>query len=121
MTSEQLTVFIHFTSRFDDIAREFPLKFRTAEDLADYDFTAEKQQYGDKIIRYFNLCSEEFFLHSNKCIPDNIWKIWKSQMTKTMQIGLFKRMWKENRSSYAEVKGHSGETFQDFFDNIVGE
>lgn len=73
----QLTVFTDYTKRYQEIMLNFP------ESINEDDFNFNKLgDSKDKTLRYmrayFDLCSEEYFLHSQGKIGENTWREWKS-------------------------------------------
>ena len=73
----QLTVFTDYTKRYQEIMLNFPESIN--EDDFDFNNLGEDK---DKTLRYmrayFDLCSEEYFLHSQGKIGESTWREWKS-------------------------------------------
>lgn len=46
------------------------------------------------LMLYFNLCSEEYYMHSNDEIPEEVWKNWEDGMRKTTEPEIYKTGWK---------------------------
>jgi hypothetical protein len=84
LSSEQLQVFLACTSRFDDIVQKLPIKVRATG--TDFDTSIDlKKALSDEqaihaVIRYFNLCAEEFYLFKHGLIAQEVWDLWKSQI-----------------------------------------
>ncbi|MES9898529.1 MAG: hypothetical protein ABW148_05845 [Sedimenticola sp.] len=78
----QLSVFTDYTKRYQEIMLNLP------ESINKEDFDFDKLDEGnektikEKTLRYmrayFDLCSEEYFLHGQGKIGDNTWREWKS-------------------------------------------
>ena len=49
---------------------------------------------------YFDLCSEEFYLHSQGVIDDEVWKLWTEGMKTVMKREKFQTAWKSMGASY---------------------
>lgn len=49
---------------------------------------------------YFDLCSEEFYLHSQGVIDDEVWNLWIEGMRTAMKREKFQTAWKSFGSSY---------------------
>ena len=43
---------------------------------------------------YFDLCSEEYYLHQNKYIPNKVWRSWTDGMRMVMKLQAGKTVWK---------------------------
>jgi len=78
----QLTVFSDYTKRYQEIMLNFPESIN--EDDFDFDELDKNNEttIKEKTLRYmrayFDLCSEEYFLHSQGKIGENTWHEWKS-------------------------------------------
>ncbi len=118
MNPQQLQVFLEYTRRFDSIARDFPLEMREGTPL-DKKMRDKKAEFSESVqhavIRYFNMCSEEFYLHSVHLIPGEIFDMWFKQLERCMKTDLFSGLWKTVRSSY----DHSAD-FQARLDGMIG-
>lgn len=119
----KINAFLACTKRFDEILEHFPIEFRLgAKDLSEFDKkyamqkwrTAENGRVGLAVIRYFNLCSEEFFLNSINCLPKGIWQFWQAQMEVMFKNKLVSEVWQENRTDF-----DSQADFQAFVDSHV--
>ena len=98
-------VFLEYTKRYNEIMDSFPSdalqsRFRLADELPVVD---------DKltlvVLRYLNLCSEEFYLWKEKILDKKIWQIWEDEMKRTLRKPLYRREWetlKGEFSSYEE-------------------
>ena len=60
---------------------------------------------------YFDLCSEEYYLHKKGYIDNDVWKLWEDDMIINMKIQLFKDAWNTFSCSYSKE-------FVRFFSNI---
>lgn len=120
MNNQQLTVFLEYTRRFEQIAADLPAEVREAPAGFDRKYLETKERRSSKVqhavIRYFNLCSEEFYLHGEKLIPEDIWTYWTSQMRSTASSPLFAEAWRRVRSQY-----EGQEAFQRFMDGLTAE
>ena len=43
------------------------------------------------VLKYLNLCSEEFYLDKSKYLADQVWKIWEGKIKRTLATPLFIR------------------------------
>ncbi|MFK5948941.1 MAG: hypothetical protein QM500_09270 [Methylococcales bacterium] len=88
----QLTVFSDYTKRYQEIMLNFP------ESINEIDFNFDNLgENKDRTLRYmrayFDLCSEEYFLHSQGKIGDNTWKEWKSGIEYAFSKTAFIKGW----------------------------
>lgn len=88
--SVQLQTFSDFTHRYDDIITSLPASFGAKL------FTVDEKLFDDPAAvraahRYFNLCSEEFYLHSKKYVDNKIWDQWKREIEKNVNSPFFER------------------------------
>ena len=88
------TLFAEYTKRYQEIILNFP------EEINDDSFTIKKlpkQEY-DKTMRYmrvyYDLCSEEYFLHKKRHLDNDVWKEWKEGMVFAFKKKAFKDAWK---------------------------
>lgn len=89
----QLTVFTDYTKRYQEITLNFPEEINQD----DFDFENLEKDKRDKTLRYmrayFDLCSEEYFLHSKGNIDDATWNEWKSGIQYVFSKTVFKNGW----------------------------
>jgi hypothetical protein len=120
MNSDQLTVFLEYTRRYETIAADLPPDLRTNLGTWDREYSKKKDQLSESvqqaIVRYFNLCSEEFYLHSVGLIDQPVWQLWKSYMEAILKTELFTRAWKQLRERYIAQA-----PFQEFMDALAGK
>lgn len=93
----KLNFFADYTKRYQDIILHFP------ENINDSDFNLKNlkkknKDIYDKTMRYmrvyFDLCSEEYFLHKKKHIDDRVWEQWKEGMKIAFNKPAFIQAWK---------------------------
>jgi hypothetical protein len=72
------------------------------------------------MLQYLNISSEEFFLHQNGFITDEIWEIWENSIKQTLEIS--KKFndfwWKKGRRNYLDKSGQET-AFVRFIDNFM--
>jgi hypothetical protein len=86
-------VFIDYTGRFEQIMQSFPRgSWKSRLDL-----NSEPAESSDELslsaLKYLNLCAEEYYLYRKGYLDKNVWKIWESELKRTLQSPLFKREW----------------------------
>ena len=93
----QLTVFTDYTKRYQEIMLNFPESIN--EDDFDFDELDKNNEtiIKEKTLRYmrayFDLCSEEYFLHSQGKIGENTWHEWKSGIEYAFSKTAFIKGW----------------------------
>lgn len=99
--------FAEYTKRYQEIILHFP------ESINDESFSYENFEKGekDKIMRYmrvyFDLCSEEYFLHTKKHLDKVVWAEWEAGMIYAFNKPAFKKAWKivtQDSGFYTEFK-----------------
>ncbi len=87
--------FSEYTKRYQEINLHFPENIN--EILFSYeDLAPEKRDETMRYMRvYFDLCSEEFFLHKNDYIDEVVWKEWEEGMSFAFNKAAFKIAWEK--------------------------
>jgi hypothetical protein len=92
----KVNLFAEFTKRYQEIVVNLP------EEIHDdgfnlYDLREENKSLYNKTMRYmrvyFDLCSEEYYLHENNLISKRVWKEWKEGIEYTFQKKPFLDAW----------------------------
>lgn len=94
-------VFLDYTKRYEKIMSELPddgLAFRLRQDG---DPPPESARLRRTILRYLNMCSEEYYLCKRGYLAPNIWKIWEAEFQRTLKSPLLKREWEVLRTEFA--------------------
>jgi hypothetical protein len=100
-------VFLAYTGRYDDIMRSFPANALEARIGSTAEPPAATPEVRVAALRYLNLCSEEFHLFRCRCLEPAVWKMWKSELLRTLRTPLFRREWEALRGefeAYAEFR-----------------
>ena len=88
---QKLDFFARYTERYQHIIEQLP-EYVYADDEK---MTEEDYQKILPIVRaYFDLCSEEFYLHKQHHLSKNVWKEWEAGMVSMFQRPVFKQCWK---------------------------
>jgi hypothetical protein len=104
--------FADYTKRYQEIILHFPENINTND--FDLNIEANKDQIMRYLRVYFDLCSEEFFLHRNGYIDDKVWKEWEAGMVFAFNKPAFIQAWeviKTDTGFYTE--------FGDFVDAAI--
>jgi len=78
----------------------FPPDARLARLHLDGDPPPPSHEVSIAILRYLNLCSEEFYMYTSGYLSRKIWLIWKSELERTILSPLFKREWPKLQSEF---------------------
>jgi hypothetical protein len=93
-------VFIGYTKRYADIMNMFPVEGRKAR----LDLSAEPPARTDAlslaVLRYLNLCSEEFYLWKKGYLSRRVWRIWEAELRRTLASPLIMREWASLREEF---------------------
>jgi hypothetical protein len=86
-------VFLTYTQRIEQIMDSFP------KDAWDFRLDLEKLpkpslELSTSVLKYLNLCSEEYYLWQKKLLASDLWNIWEDELNRTLRSPLFVREWK---------------------------
>lgn len=91
----QFQFFAEYTKRYQDLVLQMP---------DDLDTTSIHSKNVDKFMRlYFDLCSEEYYLHSKGVIDEKVWGLWVDGISTTMNKQKYKTAWKLLGSYYDDA------------------
>ncbi len=106
--------FAEYTKRYQEIILHFP------ENINENKFSYEKleKEVKDRTMRYmrvyFDLCSEEYFLHKKGVLDEDVWKEWQEGMISAFNKPAFKIAWKQVTQDSDFYK-----EFKDFVNSII--
>jgi len=83
MDDKQLQVFLEYTSRFEAMSAELPMFIRL-NNSEGINHNSDPDFLESFMLRYLNTCSEEWFLHEQKLITEEVWKMWKHYIEETL-------------------------------------
>ena len=93
-TNHQSMIFSEFTRRYQDIILSMPDEV-FKDETAEMSFLVQKH-----MMLYFNLCSEEHYLHDKGDIPAEIWHKWVEGIKITTTAQIYRTYWARLKSSY---------------------
>lgn len=93
-------LFLDFTRRYDSIMQSFPGASHGARLRLDVDLPQESPELSAAILRYLNLCSEEFYLWRRGYLAKDIWRIWERELEATLVSPLLRREWPTLRDEF---------------------
>jgi hypothetical protein len=88
-------VFFQYAKRYDEIMNSFPGSARIARIKSNEALPKPSAELTICVLRYFNLCSEEFYLYEEKYMSKKVWNVWRDEMIRTWRTPLFQREWKK--------------------------
>jgi hypothetical protein len=86
-------VFLEYTKRYEVVMTLFPTEARRARLNLDGEIPEPNENLTVAVLRYLNLCSEEFYLCQRGYLAKDVWKIWEAELKRTLQSPLVKREW----------------------------
>lgn len=109
-------VYLACTERHEKILGSFPAgalrsRLRLSESLP-----PKSEELGICILKYLNLCSEEFFLYQNGFVSRKIWSIWRPEIERAIRTPMLRREWERIRNEF-----QSYPEFLDFVEKIQKE
>ena len=97
-------IFLEYTKRYQETMSAFPEPARTARLDLEGEPPAPSQELTLAVLRYLNLCSEEFYLYKRGYLLRDIWLIWEDELKRTLRSPLLRREWQQ-------LKREEDETF----------
>lgn len=95
-------LFIAYTKRYDEVMEAFSA-------ACDGDCPTDlfvsppprSQRLTAAVVRYLNVCSQEFYLHRRRYLANDIWSIWEAEIERNLAGDLLQREWPALREEYA--------------------
>lgn len=106
MEQSKIQTFAEYTKRFQDILMAMPKSVYDGSDTIDNDVLRFMELY-------FNLCSEEYYLHTKGTI-DDVWDKWLTGIKLTMKRNVYQKAWQMESYNY-------NKEFVSFMDGIIKE
>ena len=87
--------YLEYTKRYDQIMEALGPDCR-------FDLNSVKVDKDTKlaVLRYLNLCSEEYYLYSQKYLANDLWQYWGNELERTLCTPLFREAWKSLKSEF---------------------
>jgi hypothetical protein len=108
-------VFIEYTKRFEEIMQSFPRNAWMARLNSESALPEPSDELSISVLKYLNLCSEEYYLCKDGYLSKRIWRIWEAELKRTLQTPLFKREWQRLSNefqAYPEFRSYVNEAQQ---------
>ncbi|MDZ4698268.1 MAG: hypothetical protein SH809_01070 [Rhodothermales bacterium] len=96
------TIFIEYTKRYDEVMEEFSRHHdHSRVHLLVNNPPSPSPQLSRNVLRYLNLCAEEYALYQSKYISKKVWNIWEGEINRTLRSPLFIREWQELKEDFS--------------------
>ena len=110
-------VYLAYTERYEKLMADCPSDFRTT--MLDLNLSEVHDKDRDRIkvclLRYLNLCSEEFHLMQTGYLASEVWGIWRQELEWTLRKRLYLSGWPELAREF-----ESYPEFLKFVDEVQG-
>lgn len=93
-------LFLEYTRRYEEVMASFPPDHRSSRFDLDGEPPPESQELRAAVLRYLNLCSEEFYLNKRGYLSKDIWSIWEDELKRTLRSPLVRREWQVLRREF---------------------
>jgi len=111
----KMHTFLTYTQRYQDILVNLPIEIESSSFQPSEDSKVNEENL--RWLRaYFDLCSEEYYLHTENLIDNRVWKLWRGGIKDSLKKPAFLWAWSEVQSNnYYHGK------FASFIDGLVNE
>jgi hypothetical protein len=92
-------ILMKYTERYEHILDQFPEEALAAR----FDAKAlppQSQQLRLCVLKYLNLCSEEFYLTTHGHLSKSLWRIWEADLKRIIGSPLLQREWPTLRAEF---------------------
>lgn len=93
-------VFLEYTKRYTEIMNAFPVEGRKARLDSFGEAPPQTDELSLAVLRYLNLCSEEFHLCKRKYLSKDVWRIWEAELRRSLASTLIRREWTRLRDEF---------------------
>lgn len=94
-------LFLEYTRRYEQIFEGFPDPARSMRLDQSGEPPEESSDLTEAVLRYLNLCSEEYYLRKRGYLDKDIWLIWEGELKRTLKSPLLRREWPKLRSEFS--------------------
>jgi hypothetical protein len=115
MAQIRLQVFMNYTERYSKIIVTIPEAAFDPEKSIFMIQTVSKEikdEYLTAMRQYFNMCSEEFYLHQNRLLDKKVWRLWEKGIKFAMKLPSYQDAWEI-------IRGHEG--YDEAFKKLVDQ
>jgi hypothetical protein len=100
-------LFMKYTERYEQIMSGYPEDAWVTRLDLEGEPPPASQRLSLAVLKYLNLCSEEFYMWKKGFIENGVWKIWEGELRRTIGSPLYRREWKtlaKEFESYSEFR-----------------
>jgi hypothetical protein len=98
----RVSVFLTYTERYAKVMKAVPFEARRPG--SDYRLASRPSDERTRVLEafrdYFNLCSEEIWLHHHHRIDHSTWHVWERGMRQVARFPCFREAWEELAVEY---------------------
>ena len=101
-------IFLEYTRRYEQVMQSFPPSSRVARLDLEGSPPEPSAELSLAVLRYLNLCGEEFYLRDRGYLAEDVWQIWEAELKRTLGSPLLRREWQELKrefESYPKFRG----------------
>lgn len=107
-------VFMKYAERYEKIMESFPREAFHLRLGFDGELLPKSQGLTTCVLKYLNLCSEEFYLRKKRYIDEDVWSIWEDELNRTLRSNLVRREWEDLREEFVSYP-----EFRDFVEKTM--
>lgn len=96
-------ILMKYTERYERILDQFPHDALTARFNAKI-LPPASEQLTLCVLKYLNLCSEEFYLTKHGYLSPSLWRIWEGDLKRIIRSPLLQREWPALRTEFLSHK-----------------
>lgn len=109
-------LFLEFTKRFEVTMQSFPKNAWPSRLNIGGKPPPRSKALSLSVLRYLNLCSEEYYLRQKGWLYKETWQIWERELNRTLKTPLFMREWETLAGEF-----ESYPKFKEYVDKIEQE
>ena len=94
-----IQILMKYTERYERILDEFPEEGLTARFDSAF-LPPPNRKLTLCVLKYLNLCSEEFYLWKHKYLAEQVWRIWEGDLKRMIASPLLRREWSLLRNEF---------------------
>jgi hypothetical protein len=93
-------IFLTYTERYEKIMSSFPPSAFVARFDLLADLPPPSNELTTCVLKYLNLCSEEYYLYVRGYLSGEVWAIWEAEVRRTLASPLVRREWLHLRHEF---------------------
>lgn len=97
-------LFMEFTKRYNEIMESYPAYARSSRLDSQGPPPKESEELSLSVLRYLNLCGEEYYMYTKELLDERLWRIWRDELNLSLQSPLVVREWKKLKREFDTYK-----------------